>query len=62
MAMRKAMRKVMWGAIELGAARMWSEEANCLVAQLREEVALLTKSNSDTQRLLEKERLKSKRF
>ena len=42
--------------------RQQLEEANSLIAQLREEAASLARANSDTQRSLKKERLKSKRF
>ena len=37
----------MWGATELAAARMQLQEANSLIAQLREEETSLAKSNGD---------------
>ena len=49
-------------ANELATGKQQLAEANSLVAELREELATLAKSNSDVQRLLAKERLKSKRF
>ena len=47
---------------ELATARRELEEANSLVSQLREEVALLGNSNTELSRQLDKEHQKSKQF
>ena len=49
-------------AHELAAVTHQLQEANALIAQLREQVSTLTTSNADIRRLLVKEQLKSKKF